>query len=359
MKLFNRHNKSENVNTNSFAVDTKKSRLNKSPLKDSFRNTSSNNKIKNNSNKINDTVITSTIPMIPESPQVTNKLFQNNERKSNNTRKRFFLGKRLKKAASSSLSSSSNKSKQQSLLLPINTSISDKIKEDEVSNSPIEMDKISILNNKSETLSPDKLPPTVSKPLDGNNNDFLSVTSPTSNSDIKSSSTTNSHNVIRGLRRDSFKHQPPVLIRESSIPSPAVNINQNHNDHEDINETFDSRENSKKKKQRPKSTQGFIVSTQQLAYSFFRRNRNRSSSMSSINQASEVPDLLSPNPPENTNQQSEPTLTYESFPDPTSEDFINVERWDLPDKISATEDAEGVLQMIEFDDILINGIRVN
>ncbi|CAG8533574.1 3069_t:CDS:2 [Ambispora leptoticha] len=334
----NRYNKNENVthDNNSFAVDTKKSRPNKSTLKDSFRKTSSNNKIKNNRKKVNSAMIASTTTTPPESTTVTNKLIQNNERKSNNSRKRFSLGKRLKKAT-------------KNLTM---------VKENELSNSPTEMEKVSMLNDKSENLLPHKLPPTISTILDVNittdssspskkeDKDFLSATSPTAHSEIKSSSNiaspTNS-----GLRY------------ESLMPSPSaihVNINQNKIDY---NGASDSCENNKKKKQRPKSANGFLFSTQQLAYSFFRRNRNRSSSMSSINQVSEVPDALSSKSPGNTNQQSEPILTYESFPDPNSEDFIDVVRWDLPDKISATEDAGGVLQMIEFDDIFVNGIRVN
>ena len=50
---------------------------------------------------------------------------------------------------------------------------------------------------------------------------------------------------------------------------------------------------------------------------------------------------------------------YESFPDPAAEDFVDVVDWELPDSISATADAGGVLQMIEYDGILINGVRVN
>ncbi|CAJ0628654.1 165_t:CDS:2 [Entrophospora sp. SA101] len=61
----------------------------------------------------------------------------------------------------------------------------------------------------------------------------------------------------------------------------------------------------------------------------------------------------------NNNTNTRSSVTYESFPDPDPEDFVNVYSWDLPDSISATEDAGGVLQMIEYDGMLINGIRVN
>jgi len=39
--------------------------------------------------------------------------------------------------------------------------------------------------------------------------------------------------------------------------------------------------------------------------------------------------------------------------------FFNVYSWDIPDSIVSIEDAGGVLQLIEYDGIFINGIKVD
>ncbi len=101
---------------------------------------------------------------------------------------------------------------------------------------------------------------------------------------------------------------------------------------------------SERKKKNRRSRSGSLSTTvQALSGMLKRRSKNRSGSNDSTLKMND----------------GTPALTYESFPDPDPDDFFNVYSWDIPDSIVSMEDAGGVLQMIEYDGIFINGVKVD
>ncbi|CAG8501365.1 17107_t:CDS:1 [Acaulospora morrowiae] len=133
----------------------------------------------------------------------------------------------------------------------------------------------------------------------------------------------------------SKKNKPPELVT-----TPSLSINQFS--YSSPPPTIPEKAPRKKRGSRPISG-NFSLTKQTLINVMLRKGRNRTSSEDSLA----------------NNENEHPVLIYESFPDPDPEDFVNVNFWDLPDSISATEDAGGVLQMIEYDGIYINGVKVN
>ncbi|RIA95327.1 hypothetical protein C1645_816821 [Glomus cerebriforme] len=147
-------------------------------------------------------------------------------------------------------------------------------------------------------------------------------------------------NFIRSLRGsgDSSKKendQPPIntLITTPSLSPPAVS---------QISYTSSTMVSERKKKNRRSRSGSFSSTAQALSNMLKRRSKNRSGSNDSTKDANGAP-----------------ILTYESFPDPDPDDFFNVYSWDIPDSIVSIEDAGGVLQMIEYDGIIINGIKID
>jgi hypothetical protein len=147
-------------------------------------------------------------------------------------------------------------------------------------------------------------------------------------------------NFIRSLRDSSKKenNQTPIntLITTPSLSPPAVS---------QISYTSSTMVSERKKKNRRSRSGSFSTTAQALSNMLKRRSRNRSGSNDSILKTNEA--------------NGAPALTYESFPDPDPDDFFNVYSWDIPDSIVSIEDAGGVLQMIEYDGIFINGIKVH
>ncbi|CAG8531152.1 11827_t:CDS:1 [Acaulospora colombiana] len=130
------------------------------------------------------------------------------------------------------------------------------------------------------------------------------------------------------------KNKPPELVTTPLSPSPTNQFS--------YTSPFGVPEKVPKKRRGNRPISGnFSLAKQTLVNLMLRKGRNQSPEDSS------------------TTTEGDPVTTYESFPDPDREDFINVNSWDLPDSLSATEDAAGVLQMIEYDGIYINGVKVN
>ncbi|CAB4433664.1 unnamed protein product [Rhizophagus irregularis] len=147
-------------------------------------------------------------------------------------------------------------------------------------------------------------------------------------------------NFIRSFRDSPKKgnNQTPIntLITTPSLSPPAVS---------QISYTSSTMVSERKKKNRRSRSGSFSSTAQALSNMLKRRSRNRSGSNDSTLKTNEA--------------NGAPVFTYESFPDPDPDDFFNVYSWDIPDSIVSIEDAGGVLQMIEYDGIFINGIKVH
>jgi len=146
---------------------------------------------------------------------------------------------------------------------------------------------------------------------------------------VKAGSKSLPKNLFRFIKKD----KPPEIVTTPSLSPPSVSQFSYVSPPPTI-----PQKSKKKRGSRPKSGT-FATTKQTLANALLRRVRNRPSSDSTVINGD--------------------VLTYTSFPDPDPEDFVNIYPWDLPDSISATEAAGGELQMIEYDGIYINGVRVN
>ncbi|CAG8567905.1 8309_t:CDS:1, partial [Funneliformis mosseae] len=151
-------------------------------------------------------------------------------------------------------------------------------------------------------------------------------------------------NFIRSLRGDTSRKEndkPPIitLITTPSLSPPVVS---------QFSYTSSSTTTviEKKKKNRRSRSESISMTAQALSNMLKRRSKHRSGSNDS--------NLI-----RNDNNGGTPALTYESFPDPDPDDFFNVYSWDIPDSIVSMEDAGGVLQMIEYDGIFVNGVKVD
>ncbi|CAI2170489.1 7933_t:CDS:1 [Funneliformis geosporum] len=149
-------------------------------------------------------------------------------------------------------------------------------------------------------------------------------------------------NFMRSLRGDASKKEnnnPPIntLITTPSLSPPVVS---------QFSYTSSTTVIERKKKNRRSRSESISMTAQALSNMLKRRSKHRSGSSDSILKR-------------NDNNSGTPALTYESFPDPDPDDFFNVYSWDIPDSIVSMEDAGGVLQMIEYDGIFINGVKVD
>ncbi|CAG8494812.1 17048_t:CDS:2, partial [Racocetra persica] len=149
-----------------------------------------------------------------------------------------------------------------------------------------------------------------------------SSTTKTQKKNVRAGSKSLPKNIFRFLKKD----KPPEIVTTPSLSPPSVSQFSYVSPPLTI-----PKKTRKKRDSRPKSG-SFAYTKQTLANVLLRRVRNKSSPESTANDA----------------------LTYTSFPDPDPEDYVNIYPWDLPDSISATEAAGGVLQMIEYDGIYIN-----
>ncbi|GBC09654.1 hypothetical protein RclHR1_09010007 [Rhizophagus clarus] len=166
-----------------------------------------------------------------------------------------------------------------------------------------------------------------------------SSTTKTQNTNVAAVAKTLPKNLIRSLRDSSKKdNQTPIdtLITTPSLSPPAVS---------QISYTSSTMVGERKKKNRRSRSGSFSTTAQALSNMLKRRSKNRSGSNDFTSKTNEA--------------NGAPALTYESFPDPDPDDFFNVYSWDIPDSIVSIEDAGGVLQMIEYDGIFINGIKIH
>ncbi|CAG8508295.1 4534_t:CDS:1, partial [Dentiscutata heterogama] len=132
---------------------------------------------------------------------------------------------------------------------------------------------------------------------------------------VKAGSKSLPRNLFRFIKKD----KPPEIVTIPSLSPPSVTY---------VSPPPTIPQKPKKKRGSHPRSGSFYSTKQTLANALLRRVRNRPVSVSNIN---------------------EDVLTYTSFPDPDPEDYVNIYTWDLPDSISATEAAGGVLQMIEYD----------
>ncbi|CAG8742258.1 6508_t:CDS:2, partial [Racocetra fulgida] len=155
-----------------------------------------------------------------------------------------------------------------------------------------------------------------------------SSTTKTQKKNVRAGSKSLPKNIFRFLKKD----KPPEIVTTPSLSPPSVSQFSYVSPPLTI-----PKKTRKKRDSRPKSG-SFAYTKQTLANVLLRRVRNKSSSETTANDGA---------------------LTYTSFPDPDPEDYVNIYPWDLPDSISATEAAGGVLQMIEYDGIYINVDALN